>query len=83
MKAKTDIETCYKVFKREILKDMHIKSNGFSVEPEITAKILKKRLRIYEMPISYYGRTYEEGKKISWKHGFSALWALLKYRFVD
>ncbi|MCK4463866.1 MAG: glycosyltransferase family 2 protein [Candidatus Omnitrophica bacterium] len=79
----TDIETCYKVFRADVLRQINIKSNGFSIEPEITAKILKKKLRVYEMPISYYGRTYEEGKKITWKHGFSALWALLKYRFVD
>lgn len=79
----TDIETCYKVFRADVLRGINIKSNGFSIEPEITAKILKKKLRVYEMPISYYGRTYEEGKKITWKHGFSALWALLKYRFVD
>ena len=79
----TDIETCYKVFRADILKQINIKSNGFSIEPEITAKVLKKKLRVYEMPISYYGRTYEEGKKITWKHGFGALWTLLKYRFVD
>jgi glycosyltransferase involved in cell wall biosynthesis len=80
----SDMETCYKMFRRSILDGISIKSNGFSVEPELTAKILKnKKLRVYEMPISYYGRTYEEGKKISWKHGFSALFALLKYRFVD
>ena len=79
----TDIETCYKVFRRDVLKEISIKSNGFSVEPEITAKILKKRFKVYEMPISYYGRTYEEGKKITWRHGFSALWTLVKYRFVD
>lgn len=79
----TDMETCYKVFRRDVLKEISIKSNGFSVEPEITAKILKKRFKVYEMPISYYGRTYEEGKKITWRHGFSALWTLVKYRFVD
>lgn len=79
----TDIETCYKVFKASALKEINIKSDGFSIEPEITAKILKKKMRVYEMPISYYGRTYEEGKKITWRHGFSALWTLLKYRFVD
>ncbi len=79
----TDIETGYKVFRADVLRQINIKSNGFSIEPEITAKVLKKKLRVYEMPISYYGRTYEEGKKITWKHGFSALWALLKYRFVD
>lgn len=80
----TDIETCYKMFRRSVISDMTIRSNDFSVEPELTAKILKKRgLRIYEMPISYYGRSYEEGKKISWKHGFGAIWAIFKYRFVD
>jgi len=79
----TDIETCYKVFKTDILKSINIKSNGFSFEPEVTAKMLKKKLKVYEMPISYYGRTYEEGKKITWKHGFEALWCLLKYRFID
>lgn len=79
----TDMETCYKVFKKDVLERINIKSNDFSVEPELTAKILKKRLRVYEIPISYYGRSYEEGKKITWKHGFPALWALIKYRFVD
>lgn len=79
----TDIETCYKVFRRGVLNELHIKSNGFSVEPELTAKILKKKFRIYEMPISYYGRTYEEGKKITWKHGFSAIGALFWYRFFN
>lgn len=79
----TDMETCYKVFRSEALKGITIRSNDFSIEPEITAKILKKRLRVYEMPISYYGRSYEEGKKIRWHHALSALWALIKYRFVD
>lgn len=80
----SDIETCYKMFRRKVIDDISIRSNDFSVEPELTAKILKnKGLRIYEMPISYYGRNYAEGKKISWKHGFGALWAILKYRFVD
>jgi glycosyltransferase involved in cell wall biosynthesis len=79
----TDMETGYKVFKRDALKDIRIKSNDFTVEPEITAKILKKRCRIYEIPISYYGRDYSEGKKIRWWHGISAVWALIKYRFVD
>jgi glycosyltransferase involved in cell wall biosynthesis len=79
----TDIETCYKVFRRDALQKIHLRSKGFSIEPEITAKVLKKKLRVYEMPISYYGRTYAEGKKISWRHGFSALWALIKYRLVD
>ena len=80
----SDMETCYKMFKRNVLEGIKIRSNGFSVEPELTAKILKnKKLRIYEMPISYYGRTYEEGKKISWRHGLSAISTLIKYRFVD
>jgi glycosyltransferase involved in cell wall biosynthesis len=80
----TDMETCYKMFKKPVIDKIDIKENDFSVEPEITAKILKnKSLRIYEMPISYYGRTYEEGKKISWKHGFGALATLLKYRFTN
>ena len=80
----TDMETCYKMFRRSVIDNIKIKSNDFSVEPELTAKILKnKGLRIYEIPISYYGRSYAEGKKISWKHGFGAIWALLKYRFTD
>jgi glycosyltransferase involved in cell wall biosynthesis len=78
----TDIETCYKMFRADLLKGMAIQSNGFEIEPELTAKLLKKKLRIYEVPISYYGRTYDEGKKIFWYHGFGALWTLLKYRFV-
>lgn len=79
----TDIETCYKMFRADLLKGINIKSKGFEVEPELTAKLLKKKLRIYEMPISYYGRSYQEGKKIFWWHGFGALWTLLKYRFVN
>ena len=80
----SDMETCYKMFRKSVLEGVVIRSNDFSVEPELTAKILKnKKLRVYEMPISYYGRTYEEGKKISWKHGIGALCALLKYRFTN
>ena len=80
----TDIETCYKVLKKEVISKITLRSRGFSIEPEITAKILKMRhLRIYEIPISYYGRTYEEGKKITWKHGFSAIATLLWYRIFD
>lgn len=79
----TDIETCYKVFRSNLLKELNLKSNDFTIEAEITAKLLKKKLRIFEMPISYYGRTYAEGKKISWRHGFGALFALLKYRLMD
>ena len=79
----TDMETGYKVFKREVLISLDIKSKDFSVEPEITAKILKKRYKVYEVPISYYGRSYLEGKKIKWYHAISAIWALLKYKFMD
>jgi len=80
----TDMETCYKMFRREVIATIRIESNDFSVEPELTAKICKNRQwRVYELPISYYGRSYAEGKKISWRHGFSALWTLLKYRFKD
>jgi glycosyltransferase involved in cell wall biosynthesis len=80
----TDMETCYKVFHRRALEGINIRSNRFNFEPEITAKIFKKKyLRIVEIPIEYYGRNYSEGKKIGWKDGFSALWTLLKYRFID
>ncbi|MCX5841601.1 MAG: glycosyltransferase family 2 protein [Deltaproteobacteria bacterium] len=80
----SDMETCYKMFKREVIQQITIKSDGFSVEPELTAKIFKnKSIRVYELPISYYGRTYEEGKKIFWRHGIGAMLALLKYRFMD
>jgi len=79
----TDITTGYKAFKREFIKDIKIKSNGFAIESELTAKILKKRARLYEIPISYYGRSYEEGKKIRFYHAFGIIWALLKFRFVD
>ena len=80
----SDMETCYKMFTKKVLDGITIKSYDFSVEPELTAKILKnKSLRVYEMPISYYGRSYAEGKKITWRSGISALWTLLKYRFTD
>jgi len=79
----TDMETCYKVFKRQILKDVNLKSNRFGFEPEFTAKISKMRLRIYEVPISYSGRTYSEGKKITWKDGIVALCLIFWYRFFD
>lgn len=75
----TDIETGYKVFTKESLQGIHIKEQRFGFEPEITAKIAKKHLRIYEVPISYYGRTYDEGKKIKWHDGLWALWCILKY----
>lgn len=77
----TDMETCYKMFKAGALKELNLKSNGFEIEPEITAKILRKNYRIYEVPISFYGRSYSEGKKIKAIDGFKALWTLIRYRF--
>ena len=79
----TDMETGVKEFKREIFDNITIRSNGFDFEPEITAKILKRGYRLYEMPITYYGRGYEEGKKITWKDAIPAVWAIIKYRFMD
>ena len=75
----TDMETCYKLFKREVIQGIQIEENRFGMEPEITAKIAKGRWRIYEIGISYAGRTYDEGKKIGWRDGFRALWCILKY----
>jgi glycosyltransferase involved in cell wall biosynthesis len=75
----TDMETCYKAFRREVIQSIPIEENRFGFEPEITVKVAKRRLRVYEVGISYWGRTYEEGKKIGWKDGFRALWCLLKY----
>ena len=75
----TDMETCYKVFRREILQSIPIEEDRFGFEPEITVKIAKRHLRVYEVGISYWGRTYEEGKKIGWKDGLRAIWCLLKY----
>lgn len=79
----TDMETGYKAFRTDILKSIKLRSNRFDIEPEITAKVFKRRLRIYEMPITYRGRDYDEGKKITAWDGFPALWALIKYRFID
>jgi len=79
----TDMETCYKVFKGDILRSLTLRSNRFEFEPEVTAKLLKKGYTLYEMPISYHGRGFSEGKKITWRDGFSALWTLLRYRFAD
>lgn len=75
----TDMETCYKVFRREIIQSIRIEENRFGFEPEITAKISKLNCRIYEVGISYYGRTYDEGKKIGWRDGFRAIYCILKY----
>jgi glycosyltransferase involved in cell wall biosynthesis len=79
----TDMETCYKVFRAEIFKKVTIKSDRFDFEPEITAKVLKQGVRLYELPISYYGRDYAEGKKITWKDGIWAIMALVRFRFSD
>lgn len=79
----TDMETCYKLIPADLIKSIKIKSNRFNFEPEITAKILKKGYKIFEVPISYAGRGFSEGKKITWKDGAVAFWYLLKYRFVD
>lgn len=79
----SDMETCYKAFKSDIIKNISIKSNRFDFEPEITAKILKNKCVINEIPISYNGRNYSEGKKIGWKDGFSAIKSLVRYRFFD
>jgi glycosyltransferase involved in cell wall biosynthesis len=77
----TDMETCYKVFRREIIQSIDIKENRFGFEPEITAKVAKLDCRIYEVGISYYGRTYDEGKKIGWRDGFRAIYCIVKYHF--
>ncbi|NOX63251.1 MAG: glycosyltransferase family 2 protein [Chloroflexi bacterium] len=79
----TDMETCYKCFRRDVLEGVPLHARRFELEPEITAKILKRGHRIYEVPISYTGREYHEGKNITWKDGIPAMWALIKYRFVD
>ncbi len=77
----TDMETCYKLFRREIIQGIRLEENRFGFEPEITAKVARLRCRVYEVGISYAGRTYEEGKKIGWKDGMRAIWCILKYRF--
>jgi hypothetical protein len=79
----TDMETCYKMFRREIIQGIRIRSNKFDLEPEITAKVLKRKCRVFEVPISYAGRDYCEGKKITWFDGVMAFWTLIKYRFMD
>jgi len=79
----SDMETCYKIMTKRVLNSLNLKSRHFNIEPEITAKIFKQHYRVYEMPISYYGRDYSEGKKICWRDGFSAIWTLIKYRFID
>ncbi|HXO22533.1 MAG TPA: glycosyltransferase family 2 protein [Thermoanaerobaculia bacterium] len=79
----SDMETCYKVFRREVLDGLRLESNRFGIEPELTAKVVRKGARIYEVPISYRGRTYAEGKKIGWKDGFAAIWAIVRYNFFS
>lgn len=79
----TDMETCYKVMRTEVLRSFSLDSKGFGIEPELTAKIFKRGYRVYEIPITYAGRGYDEGKKITWRAGFEALWVLLRYRFSE
>jgi glycosyltransferase involved in cell wall biosynthesis len=79
----TDMETCYKAMRIEVLRSFKLESNGFGIEPEMTAKIFKRGYRVYEVPITYDGRGYEEGKKITWRDGVVALWVLMKYRFTE
>lgn len=79
----TDMETCYKIFRADVIKNINIKSNRFDFEPEISAKIMKRKHKLIEMPIKYDGRDYSEGKKIGWKDGVQAIWTLILYRFTD
>lgn len=79
----TDMEVCYKLFRRDIIQSLNLKEDRFGFEPEITAKVARRRCRIYEVPISYRGRTYEEGKKINWKDGIRAAWCIFRYAFGD
>ncbi len=78
----SDMETGYKAFRTEILRSLDLRENDFAIEPEITGKVCKRRLRIYELPIAYYGRTYDEGKKITWRDGFKAIWVLVRVRLT-
>jgi glycosyltransferase involved in cell wall biosynthesis len=79
----SDMETGYKAFRAEVLRSLELREDHFGIEPEITAKVCKRKLRVYQLPISYYGRTYEEGKKITWRDGFRAVWVLLRTRVRD
>jgi glycosyltransferase involved in cell wall biosynthesis len=79
----TDMETCYKLFRRSLLDGMPLRSNRFGIEPELTAKFARRRARIYEVAITYHGRTYDQGKKIGWRDGFAALWAIVRYNLAD
>ena len=77
------METCYKVFRADLLKRLRLRSNRFGFEPEFTAKVARLRCRIYEVPVSYHGRGYESGKKITWKDGITAIGCIVWYRFID
>jgi hypothetical protein len=79
----TDMETCYKVFRVDVLKKIKLREDRFGFEPEFTAKVARARCKIYEVPISYHGRDYTEGKKIGWKDGVAAIYFIIKYRFVN
>ena len=79
----TDIEVCYKVFTRQVIDSLRLKEDRFGIEPELAAKVARRNWVIYEVPISYHDRTYAEGRKITWKDGFRALWCIIKYRLVD
>jgi glycosyltransferase involved in cell wall biosynthesis len=79
----TDMETCFKAMRVEVLRSMTLRSNRFGIEPELTAKIFKRGFRVYEIPITYDGRGYDEGKKITWRDGVAAVWTLIKYRFTE
>jgi glycosyltransferase involved in cell wall biosynthesis len=79
----TDMETCFKAMRVEVVRSMTLRSNRFGVEPELTAKIFKRGYRVYEIPITYDGRSYADGKKITWRDGVAAIWTLLKFRFID
>jgi glycosyltransferase involved in cell wall biosynthesis len=79
----SDMETGYKAFRSEVLRSLDLRENRFGIEPEITGKVCKRKLRIYELPISYYGRSYDEGKKITWRDGFRAVWVLIRVRLAD
>jgi glycosyltransferase involved in cell wall biosynthesis len=78
----SDMETGYKAFRSEVIKSLELRENKFGIEPEITGQVCKRKLRIYELPISYYGRSYEEGKNITWRDGFRAVWVLFRVRFA-
>jgi len=79
----TDMETCYKAFRREVIQKVEIQESRFGFEPEITAKVARMNLRVYEVSISYRGRTYQEGKKVGWRDGVHAIWCIIKYNFFS